>query len=338
MNVNREELQEALTIVKPGLASREVIEQSTSFAFIEGYVVTYNDEISICHPIGGIDFEGAIKAEELYGLLSKLSKSEISIEVEEEELQIKCGRVSAGLRLEEEISLPVTIPSGKWKKISDPDSFSNFIELAARTCSGDMSQPKLTCVCVRDDVVIGSDGSRLIQCVGSESVSFLIPASGALELVKINPTHSLIQKSWIHFKNKKGSIFSCRRLDEDYISQDRVDEFLDLKKSSEIEFPAKIREMLGRVRQFAKRDYSYDEVIEVVIEKGKILLKARAEDTKSWIEESASIKTKESITFMITPILFDDILKMTRICVLDKSMTKVKFVTDDWEYVIMLAE
>lgn len=338
MKINRQELQKALTVVKPGLASREVIEQSTSFAFIEEHVVTYNDEISISHPIKGIDFEGVIKAEELYGLLSKLNKDEITIDIKEEELQVKCGRVKAGLRLEEDISLPVSIPSGKWKKIPNPDQFSTFMELAARTCSSDMSQPKLTCVSIRNGLITGSDGSRLIQCNGSKVGEFLIPASSVLELIKINPDSLLVQKSWIHFKNKDGSIFSCRRLNEDYVAQDRIEEFLDLKKKSEIEFPMKITEILDRVRQFAKRDYLEDEVIEVMIDDGKIQLKAQTEDTKSWIEEQASIKCKESIAFMITPVLFDDILKMTRICILDKLMTKVKFVTDDWEYVIMLVE
>ena len=47
MKINKKELQEALERVKPGLASRELIEQSTSFAFMRDRVVTYNDEISI---------------------------------------------------------------------------------------------------------------------------------------------------------------------------------------------------------------------------------------------------------------------------------------------------
>ena len=45
MKINKSELQEALAKVKPGLASKDLIEQATSFAFMDGRVVTYNDEM-----------------------------------------------------------------------------------------------------------------------------------------------------------------------------------------------------------------------------------------------------------------------------------------------------
>ena len=48
------------------LANRELIEQSTSFAFMKNLVVTYNDEISITHPVEGLNLTGAIKADEFY--------------------------------------------------------------------------------------------------------------------------------------------------------------------------------------------------------------------------------------------------------------------------------
>ena len=61
-NMNREDILEALEIVKPGLASKEHIEQSTCFAFKNGKVMTFNDEISVSHPVEGLDgLEGAIK-------------------------------------------------------------------------------------------------------------------------------------------------------------------------------------------------------------------------------------------------------------------------------------
>jgi len=39
MKINKKELKEALEIVKPGLANKEMIEQSTSFAFLKGKVI-----------------------------------------------------------------------------------------------------------------------------------------------------------------------------------------------------------------------------------------------------------------------------------------------------------
>jgi hypothetical protein len=70
--MKKTDLIKALEAVKPGLANKEMIEQSTSFAFMEDRVVTYNDEISISHPLKGIPIVGAIKADELYAFLSKV--------------------------------------------------------------------------------------------------------------------------------------------------------------------------------------------------------------------------------------------------------------------------
>ncbi len=64
--ISKKKLQEALEIVKPGLSNNEIIEQTTSFAFIDGRVITYNDELSISCPVEELNVQGAVKAEELY--------------------------------------------------------------------------------------------------------------------------------------------------------------------------------------------------------------------------------------------------------------------------------
>ena len=52
MKINRKELLDTLSIVSPGVSNKEMaIEQATTFAFLKDRVVTYNDEISISHPI-----------------------------------------------------------------------------------------------------------------------------------------------------------------------------------------------------------------------------------------------------------------------------------------------
>ena len=171
MKINKKELQEALTIVKPGLASKEILEQTTSFAFIDNRVVTYNDEISISHPVGDIDFEGAVKAEELYGLLSRVSKEEVELEADGDILKFSCGRVKAGLRLDKEVFLPIKEPPKRFHKLANPDQFVNFVSLAMRTCSNDISQPRLTCVFVENGgKIIGTDSFRIGKIVLKEEM------------------------------------------------------------------------------------------------------------------------------------------------------------------------
>lgn len=338
MKVNKKELQQALTIVKPGLANKELLEQTTSFAFMDGRVLTYNDEVSVSHPVGEIDFEGAVKAEEIYGLLSKLKKEEVDFETTEDTLEITCGRVKAGLKLEREIRLPIKKIPKKWEVIPDPKKFKEFVGLAMRTCSTDMSRLKLTCVYIGESLVIGSDGHKLIKCKGLDLPvdSFLLPASSAVELLKTDPTHMTLEGAWAHFKNKDGTVFSCRLLEDDYVSMDSINSILRFTKLETFKFPDRILEMLGRVHQLAKCKFVLDEWIDITVEDGKIKLYARSEETNSWIEESATMKTLENFNFRISPSLFVTILGMTTMCTISDDKTRVQFTSKDWEYVVML--
>lgn len=339
MNISKSNLLAALATVKPGLASKELLEQTTSFAFIEGRVVTYNDEISISHPVTGIDFEGAINAKELYGLLSKIDKDEIELSIEGTELLIQAGRVKAGLKLEGEVKIPLKEIPKKMGKISNPKRFVYLLTFAMQTCSRDPAASKLSCICLqKSGLIVGSDGHRLFQGQGDPLPveTFLLPASSAVEIIKMTPTFISLEKGWVHFKNDGNTVISSRRIEDDYIPESQVKNVLTFNKIGQVDFPAKINQILERVRLFAKGDTPLDELVEIVIEKGKMKLRAEAESTGSWVEERASISFEGSITFLITPSLFIDILQITQTSIIDKSIQKIKFTGPDWDYVLML--
>lgn len=353
MRINRTKLHQALMIVRPGLgpasSSKEILSQSTSFAFMGGMVITYNDRLCIQYPVPEIDFDGAVKAEELYGLLSRLKREEINLELNGSEVLVECGRVNAGLKLEEEIHLPIKKEIGHikgWKKIPDPDLFNKHVKFAMQTCSSDQTRGKLTTVNIKKDgIVQGTDGYRLVQCVDKNNKmpfdDFLLPADLAVEVIKLKPVEIVVGKNWIHFKNEQGIIISCRTIGEDYIDQKIFRSVFVMDSDQRITFPRRVDDMLEVTRQFAKRDFVFDEQIYIEIKNGKLLMKAQREDTGSWVEEKATIKTDLNISFHITPVLFEDILKETRECVLDSKLTKAKFYHEDeyssWEYVVMLA-
>lgn len=338
MKIQTLKLRDALNVVKPGLANKEILEQTTSFAFLKGRIVTYNDEISISHPFD-TPFQGAVKAEELYGLLSKVTKDEVDLVIEGTELLVTSGRTKAGLRLEAEISLPLKELPKKMDALPNGKQFCEFVGFAMKTCSNDTSQPKLTCVSISPNGdIVGSDGYRLLYCKGEPlPIShFLLPAANAAEVVKINPTHISLDKGWVHFKNKEGTYISCRRLDDDYVPIDQVAEVLKFNSIGKVEFPERIGEIIDRVHQFAKRDSFLDEKVNVTIRGNKVLLKATSEVTNSWIEEQASLKCDADVTFVISPSLFQDIVHLTRAATFDKSLQKMKFKGEGWSYVLML--
>jgi hypothetical protein len=106
MRINREEFLKELESVLPGLATREIIEQSSCFVFQENQVITFNDEVACSHATL-LDIEGAVVAMPLISILRKLAEEEIEITTSEnkEKLLIKGKHKKVEIRMEAEILL-----------------------------------------------------------------------------------------------------------------------------------------------------------------------------------------------------------------------------------------
>ena len=331
MKIKKDELLKALEIVKPGLASKEIIEQSTHFAFIKDRVVTYNDEISISHSVPGMDVNGVIQADELYKLVGKLKRDEIDLEVTENELIITVGKAQAGLRLQTEIKLPLSEidRQEKWKPL--PEKFLEAVRFAIGSCSNDMSRPKTTCVHVSSTYAEGSDGYRIskymVKNIPVENL--LVPASSMKEMLKIKPTEITVGHSWVHFRAGE-TMLSCRVIAEEYFD---TQPHLKIEGAQEIVFPQNIYELLDRAAVFSKRDHFLDESVGIELTQKRI--KVRGESLVGWFEEETITKySGPEIKFDITPTLLKDILKMEGRC--GVSSNKIKFTGEDWEYVALL--
>ena len=334
MKISRVELLEALEKVKPGLANRELIEQSTSFAFIGDRVVTYNDEISVSHPVKGLEnMRGAIKAKTLYEFLARVKNEEIEIEQEENEVLIKTGRSKAGLRFEHEIRLPLEEVGeiGKWKKL--PEDFVDALRLSYPACANDMSRPILTCVNIRGDKVEASDSFQIIQYRLKKKMpaDFLIPASSVKELIKYDIQEISLGENWAHFRTSEGTIFSCRTVEGEFPD---IERFLDIE-GDEFTFPGDMRESLNRANVFARKetDVSTIPTIKVIAKNGELILSARNE--YGWFEERLKTEHEDvkfsfsiGIEFLIS--LFDR-LKTCKI-----SDNKIGFAGDSWKHVIAI--
>lgn len=332
--MKRQELLDALELVRPGLAKEEVIEQTTFFAFAGGNVLTYNDEISISHPVKGlVELEGAVKAEELYQLLGKLDKEDLELGEGEGELLVKAGKTRAGIALQKEIKLPLEEigGKGKWKKL--PEEFLDAIKFTMFSCSKDTSRPVLTCINVREDGIIEStDNFRLTryQLGGKIPVkSFLLISSSAKDLIKYDINQIAEGDSWIHFKSGKGTVFSCRTFLDDYPS---LDELLKVK-GAKLEIPKGVDDSLKRAAIFSKRENELEEEALISFEKGK--LKVRGQGPTGWLEEELDIKYKgKKVTISVNPHFLQAILPKVTECVLAEG--SMKFEGEDWVHLVAL--
>jgi hypothetical protein len=335
MKVNKIELQNALEIVKPGLANKELIEQSTSFAFMSGRVVTYNDEISISHPIKGLELEGAVKADRLYAFLAKIKKEEVELTIDKKEILITSGRSHAGLTLHQEIKLPLdeeeVTQHGKWFLL--PSTFLKFMAFAVSSCTTSNNDPILKSVHVNQQGFLeASDNQRITRCELGEEMpieTFLIPAGSVIDMLRLKPTKIAEGKGWVHFKTVQGTIISCRVLEDEF---PKTAKMLNVKGVRLI-LPKIIDSVLDRAGVFAKRDHVLDESITITLEKGKLIISSEADS--GWFEEEVPMKYEgTSITFNITPYLLRSILSETNACELTEN--KLKFEGEGWVYIARL--
>ena len=335
MHVQKDQLLRALEIVKPGLANKELIEQSTSFAFINGRVVTYNDEISISHPVEGLEIEGAILAENLYKFLGKIKKEDLDLEVVGNEILLTTGKAKAGLTLQSEIKLPLdeeVAEIGKWFKL--PDNFIDAISFVMTACSKDMSQPILTCVHINEEGYVEASDT---YCMAKHNLTtkmpigtVLIPAGSVIDMVKLKPTRVAEGKGWIHFRTKEDTIISCRIFNEDEFPP--TEGLLNMR-GTPLTLPDTIGEVLDRAMVFARRDHLLDEVITITMEGKKCEMSAQSES--GWFKEAVDIKYNGNIVkIQMTPYMFKRILSKTQSGILSEK--KLKFEGEGWVYLTML--
>lgn len=343
--INTKNLLNALNLVEPGLASREWIEQSTSFAFINGHVVTYNDELSIRHPVEDIDFTGAVNASEFHRLLQRIDHEHITLDVLGGELILEAGKkdkIKAGFTLHQEVLLPLDEVTGarEWKPI--PEGFIKAIEVSMLSSSRDASMPALTCVHVTEDMIEGCDNIQLMRVhmvAPVPDAPFLIPGSAVREIHKYPLSQIDKTAGWVHFLTEHGTTISSRILNGRYPDTEPIIHV----EGQQINFPKRIIQMLTRAQVFAlervtKPGPQYlaahpsDADVEIRVSDG--LLKVVVQTESGWFEEETIefVHEGEPTVFSIHPALLKEICEQECSCIM--SETQIKFQALNWEYVL----
>ena len=338
--MKKELLIAALETVKPGLANKELIEQSTSFAFVDGRVVTYNDEISISHPVAGLELTGAIQATELYAILKKLKQEEIEITLTETEVLLTAGKVKVGLVLQTEVKLPITEIGEikKWKTL--PEGFNKAMQMALMCTSTNSTKPVLTCVHITKDAIEGTDDFRLYKTElktsfivdeGNTAEDILIPSTSVSVLLKFGATKISLTSGWVHFKNTvNGAILSCRTFADAFPDTSKI-----LKiKGKEIKFPKTIDKILDRAAVFGKYGSKItDEEVHIALGAKRITVSAKSETGR--FEEVANVDYNgESIVFNIMPSLLKGVLNEEYVCLYKEGT--LRFEGTDWVFFTLL--
>jgi DNA polymerase III sliding clamp (beta) subunit (PCNA family) len=334
MKIDKSKLIEILDVVRPGLSKKDIIEQTDSFAFMDGCVVTYNDEISVRHPIEGLDIRGVVKATEFYAILNKMTKSEVDLEVKGSEVIVKAGRAKAGITLQQDMKLPLEeLGDLKGWKTIDGKELLKALEFVMFSCSRDMSKPILTCMHVRKDgFVESSDNFRLTQYDMQTKLpvpGFLIPHNSAKALLQYNIEQIQHGQGWVHFKCEGGSVFSCRIFEDKFPT---IDHLLDVPGVT-IALPKKLHDILDKASVFSKRDHFLDEFVIITMKENRFIVRAEAE--VGWFEESANMKyNNKPFSFSVNPTFLGSIYSRLTECVVGDG--KMKFSGKNWNHIVVL--
>ena len=320
MKINREELLNQLESVLPGLSQREIIEQSSCFVFMDGEVITYNDEISCSHK-SCLDIEGAIVAMPLINILRKLPDEILEITTTKNELLIKGkSRRRISIRLEAEIELPIESikKPKKWKDL--PDDFADAISMV-KSCAGkNETEFTMTCIHLTPEWIEACDNYQAARfktemdlkrdvLVRKESLKYII----SLDITEFGET-----KSWIHFKNSTGLVLSCRRFVEEYQSLSKI---LKVKGEPTV-LPKGLKEAAERAMIFSAENTEDSRVI-INLQKGKLRIKG--EGASGWFREDKKIKYNgKPLSFTIDPILLIDLVQRHNKCQISKKQLMVK--------------
>lgn len=335
-----EALLQALNTVRPGLGTSEYVEQSTNFAFKDGFVFTYNDQISISYPLeedAGI--EGAVSSKELFAFLSKVTAKEVKLSVNGNELLVKAGRSRAGFPIQTEVVLQrPDFEGANWKEITP--QLVKKLQFIAMAASTDASTPDITGIHIRTDGIIeAGDRYRVARYESDIEVdeNVLFPADIMPTVVSLKPLFFCVHNGWIHFESENNTILSCRTIDAVYPKLDHI--FQEDDNAQDIVFPSTLRAIIERAEVFTREQMMFDQSIDFFITKN--LLTAKVQADIGWFEERAKIDydSDEEFKFNVVPVVLKDILKSEFTSVKLNILTKsISFSDDKWVYVIAIGD
>lgn len=328
MKINREKFLKELEVVLPGLSPREIIEQSSCFVFKDKKVITYNDEIA-CQHSSCLTIEGAIPAMPLISILRKLKEETLIAEVRGGEFVLEGKKRQTGIRMEEDILLPidsVEVPK-HWTKL--PKDFGEAVAIVQECAGKDQTQFSMTCIHLHPKHLEACDNYQATRYRMKTKVSkpTLIRRDSLKHIIALDMTKFSETKNWIHFKNPTGLILSCRRW---------IEEFPDVSKILEATgiptvLPKGLRDAADRAEVFSAENVEDNQVV-ISLDSGK--LKIKGTGTSGWYKETKKIRYDgPPISFTISPKLLIELVRKHNKC----QISKRRLIVDGGSFIYVTA-
>lgn len=319
--INRADLLRTLETAAPGLSPKDVTEQSASYVFRNGMVLTYNDEVA-CRAKTALapDLTGAVKAAPLVKILQKITADEITVEIIDGALLVRGKRERLKLDLQAEITLGIDAVERPttWRPL--PEDFAEAVSVVGEcAATKDESNFALTCIHLTPKWIEACDNfqmTRYLLKTGLEK-SFLVKRESLKHIVTMGMTKFSESETWVHFRNATGLILSCRRYIEDYPN---LAVGLDCSGA-----PATLPKGLAEACEKANiitEEFTDTNRVLVMLRPGEMRVVGRVGSN----EYSKDIKLKyhgPAISFMVSPKLLIELVKRHLDCEISADRLKV---------------
>lgn len=297
--------------------------------------MTFNDEVA-CRKKIGVDVTGAVQATSLLAILEKLDDPFLRVfENEKGELEFKGKRKSFGVTKDAEIFLPIDKVETPTEWYPLQKKFVEAVGLVQHCVSTDESRFRLTCIHLAPDFIEACDNLQAMRCRFKTGLKkpLMVRGTSLMHITALAMDKVATTKSWIHFKNQDGLIFSCRKYSEEY---PELDHLIDAK-GHPMDIPRGLKEASERAAIFAA-DKPGDPTMEVRIADGKIRILGQG--LSGWYKEIKEVTySGPPIQFYISPQLLlyiTDTSETNREALLCKDRLRIK--GEWWDYITVLGQ
>jgi hypothetical protein len=320
--------------VQSGVTPKETEIQSNCLIFRDGLVQSYNGEIAATFESTLEDeVHGAVKAAKMVNYLQKLTVEDIEVEGSDTEMRIKCGKESVGFPLEKEVLLPVDSieQPDEWKQL--PDGFLDAVNVVQQCASptSDKAPFITTVIHVHPKWLEAADSTQLIRYRIATPIitSALIRQSALKNIVSLGVTEFAETKTWTHFRNVEGLIYSCRCYLEAYPS-DEVTAVLKSDDGHQAVLPKGLAEIAAKANIFS-------EDAKVFVELSNRRLRVRGQGAGGEWYDSGAIKVVyegEPLKFLIAPKLLGELAAKHNEVMVSEKLLKIR--GSGWRYATAL--
>ena len=349
--MKKADLLTAMKAVMLGIDKSSAI-GSDFLLFDENWIRSFKEDISVSFPLE-TGIRTAVRAEELYKILGKLSTDDVEVTLlEDGKLSVKSGKTIIKMNPLQKEQTDTSLEKA-WAVQTDdlewfflPKGFQEGLELCSFSAGTGPALGVMAGVHFNGDKAISTDNFRISVYAMEEAVpkSFTIPTRVVESLIRLGISFESISlsKAWVHFSNKEGAIFSARILAGEYPSEKILGLFKTMKfdlNQVAMEFPKGLEAPLERAKILAGAEAEgWESLSQIVLSysDGNLNVQASKEageiiDQVSWPENHI----EEGIELKVQPDFFKKILGITRQFRMSPTKKSLLFSSEKFKHIMV---